>query len=67
VETGEVNFDNSIVLSSYFENLAAAVLDWMAAREPQDEAVIEGEACKAAMTVPENRPPTARPARCATG
>ena len=65
VETAEVNLDTSIVLSSHFENLAAAMLDWMAAREPQDDAVIEGEACKAGIAIPGHWPATALPAGCA--
>ena len=65
VETALVNLDTSIVVSSHFENLAAAMLDWMAAREPQDDAVIEGEACKAGIAIPGHWPATALPAGCA--
>jgi hypothetical protein len=50
VETAEVSSDIGIVLSAHFENLAAAMLDWMATRESQDDTVLEGEDCKACMS-----------------
>jgi hypothetical protein len=61
VETAEVSSDVGIVLSAHFENLAAAMLDWMAARESQDDAVPAGEARKARTTIPGGCSPTALP------
>jgi len=65
VETGEVNPDTGIVLSAHFENLAAAMLDWMATRTPQDDAVLEGEGSTVGTPVPADWPPTTLPPRCA--
>jgi hypothetical protein len=65
VETAEVNPDIAIVLSAHFENLAAAMLDWMAPRTPQHNAALEGEGCTAGTRVPGDWPPTALPPRCA--
>jgi hypothetical protein len=65
VETGEVNADTGIVLSAHCENLAAAMLDWMATRTPQDDAVLESEECMAGTAFPADRPPTTLPPRCA--
>lgn len=62
VETAEVSSDVGIVLSAHFENLAAAMLDWMAARESQDDAMPAGEGCEARTTIPGGCPPTALPA-----
>jgi hypothetical protein len=47
VETAEVGSDIGIVLSTYFENLAAAMLERMATRESQDDAVSAAAGCKA--------------------
>jgi len=41
VETAELSSDTAIVLSAHFERLAAAILDWMARREPRDDEAIE--------------------------
>jgi len=62
VETAELSWDTSIVLSAHFENLAAAMLDWMATREPQEDAVLEGEECQTPTAIPGFCPPTALPA-----
>lgn len=43
VETAEVSSDIGIVLSAHFENLAAAMLDWMTTRESQEDAVPENQ------------------------
>jgi hypothetical protein len=43
VETAELCSDISIVLSAHFEHLAAAMLDWMANREPQDDSIAAAE------------------------
>jgi hypothetical protein len=61
VETGEVSSDISIVLSAHFENLAAAMLDWMATRESQEDAVLENQECKVYTTTPGDCPTTALP------
>lgn len=63
VETAEVSSDTGIVLSVHFENLAAAMLDWMATRESQDGTVLEGEECKLFTTIAVDCPPTALTAR----
>jgi hypothetical protein len=44
LETSEVSPDIGIVLSAHFENLAAAISDWMATREPPDSGALEGDA-----------------------
>jgi hypothetical protein len=62
VETGEVSPDIGIVLSAHFENLSAAMLDWMATREYPDDEVLAGEV---GPTIPVDCPPTALSARCA--
>jgi hypothetical protein len=62
VETAELSWDASIVLSSHFENLAAAMLDWMARRERQDDAVADSEECETRPAIPGYCPPTALPA-----
>jgi len=59
VETAELSPDTSIVLSVHFENLAAAMLDWMASREPLDEAALEGEECEIRSIVPGDCTPAA--------
>src|ERR1017187_3411180 len=61
VETAEVNSDIGIVLSAHFENLAAAMLDWMATREPQEDTMLAGEDCKACATIPDDCAPIAQP------
>jgi hypothetical protein len=65
VETAEVNSDAGIVLSAHFENLAAAMLDWMANRELRDDTGAAGEDCQAYTTVPGDCPSTAQPPPCA--
>jgi len=65
VETAEVSSDTGIVLSAHFENLAAAMLDWMAARESLDDAVLEGEHRKPCTSISGDGPRIALPARCA--
>jgi hypothetical protein len=62
VETAELGSDTSIVLSAHFEQLAAAMLDWMAAREAPDDEMFEDEACDAPTIFPGDCPPTAIPA-----
>jgi hypothetical protein len=42
-----VGSDIGIVLSTYFENLAAAMLERMATRESQDDAVSAAAGCRA--------------------
>ena len=54
VETAELDSDISIVLSAHFENLAAAMLDWMAKRQPQDEIAFDDEDCVNRCSVPGN-------------
>ena len=56
VETAELNPDTGIVLSEYFEQLAAAMLDWMAARETQDDAMFEDEDCGTGIAIPGDCP-----------
>jgi hypothetical protein len=65
VETAEVSSDTGIVLSAHFENLAAAMLDWMATRESQDDTVLEGEDCGPCTTIPGDCRPIALAARSA--
>jgi hypothetical protein len=61
-----VSSDIGIVLSAHFEHLAAAMLDWMAIRESQDDALLEeDEDRRACAIVPGTCPPIALPARCA--
>jgi len=62
VETAELESDTGIVLSAHFEHLAAAMLDWMANREPQDDAVFEGEEIEHRTAVPVMCPPIEIPA-----
>jgi hypothetical protein len=57
VETAELNSDISIVLSAHFENLAAAMLDWMAHREPQDDLIAEAEEREIRTVIPGDCPP----------
>ncbi|MGA2272727.1 MAG: hypothetical protein ABSH00_04165 [Bryobacteraceae bacterium] len=57
VETAELNSDVSIVLSAHFEHLAAAMLDWMASRVPQDDGMAEAEECEIRTIVPGDCPP----------
>ena len=61
VETAELNSDTSIVLSAHFEQLAAAMLDWMAVREPQEDAMLAVEEYH---TIPGGCPPKALSAGC---
>lgn len=65
VETAELSSDIAIVLSAHFENLAAAMLEWMATRELQDDTVREGGDCQARTTIPGDCLPTALATRCA--
>jgi hypothetical protein len=66
VETAELSSDIGIVLSAHFEDLAAAMLDWMAIRESQDDALLEeDEDCGACTVIAGACPPIALPARCA--
>jgi len=57
VETAEVSSDTGIVLSAHFENLAAAMLDWMAHREPQDDLIAEAEEREIRTVIPGDCPP----------
>jgi hypothetical protein len=57
VETAELCSDTSIVLSAHFEHLAAAMLDWMANREPQDDSIADAEDCEIRSIVPGDCPP----------
>lgn len=66
VETAELSSDTGIVLSAHFEQLAAAILDWMAVRESQDRAVLEDDDRMDSTTIPGACPPIALPARCTT-
>lgn|ERR1035438_3568393 len=52
VETAEVGSDIGIVLSVHFEDLAAAMLDWMATRKQSDDTMLDGEECGARTVVP---------------
>lgn len=61
VETAELNSDTGIVLSAHFEHLAAAMLDWMAKRDPQDDAVFAGEECEHRTTIAGICPPIEMP------
>jgi hypothetical protein len=61
VETAELSSDTSIVLSAHFEHLAAAILDWMANRDPQDDGVLEDEECAIGTPVAGDYPPAALP------
>jgi hypothetical protein len=63
VETAEVNPDTGIVLSAHFENLAAAMLDWLATRESQEDATFEKHECKAYTTITGDCATTALPTR----
>ncbi len=65
VETAEVSPDIGIVLSAHFENLAAAMLDWMATRESQEDVVLKNHECRAYTTTSVDCPTTALPTRCA--
>jgi hypothetical protein len=62
VETAELNSDTGIVLSAHFEHLAAAMLDWMAKRDPQEDAGFEGEERENPTIVPGICPPIEIPA-----
>jgi hypothetical protein len=59
VETGDVSPDIGIVLWAHFENLAAAMLHWMASREAPGDALFEGRGCQAHPTVPPDCSPMA--------
>ncbi len=61
VETAELDADIGIVLSAHFEHLAAAMLDWMADRQPQDDALLEGEQYRPCTNIPGDCPPAAIP------
>jgi hypothetical protein len=61
VETAELGWDASIVLSTLFENLASAIVDRMAAEEPEDEAVLEAGESGARPFIPGPCPPAAYP------
>ncbi|MGB7763039.1 MAG: hypothetical protein WBL61_24610 [Bryobacteraceae bacterium] len=61
VETAELNSDIAIVLSAHFEHVAAAILDWMAERDPQDDAILESEEFGTRTVIPDDCPPTAIP------
>lgn len=63
VETAELSSDTGIVLSAHFEQLAAAMLDWMAFRESQDDGALEDEGFEACTNVPADCPPIALSAR----
>jgi hypothetical protein len=66
VETAELSSDTAIVLSAHFEHLAAAILDWMNAREAQNEAMIEeDEDCRDCAIIPGVSAATALQARSA--
>lgn len=56
VETAELDSDTGIVLAAHFETVAAAMLDWLAIREPQDDAVLAGDCSKAPIIVPVGAP-----------
>jgi hypothetical protein len=59
VETAELSSDTSIVLSAYFEHLAAAMLDWMANREREDDEIAEAGTREIRSFVPGYCPPAA--------
>ena len=61
VETAELNSDISIVLSAHFEHMAAAMLDWLAKRDPQVDPLLEDEECENRTAVPGNCLPTEFP------
>jgi hypothetical protein len=65
VETAELSSDISIVLSAHFEQLAAAMLDWMAAREPADAEMLGGKQCQTGTTIPGSLPIAPSPGRFA--
>jgi hypothetical protein len=64
LETAELSSDTGIVLSAYFEQLAAAILDWMAMREPLDDEMLEGEEYKACTIIPGDGQSTGLSAGC---
>jgi hypothetical protein len=64
VETAELSSDTGIVLSAHFEQLAAAMLDWMTIRESPDRALFEDEDRMDSTTIPGPCPPIALSARC---
>ena len=64
VETAETGSDTGIVLSAHFEQLAAAMVEWMAVRESRDDAMLEVEESSACTTMPGGCLPAALPARC---
>jgi len=61
VETAELSSDTGIVLSAHFEQLAAAMLDWLATREPEDDAIREGGERETRTIIPGGCPPMAIP------
>ena len=52
IETAELSADVGIVLSAHFENLAAAMLDWLARRDLQADGVLEAEEYEECVTLP---------------
>jgi hypothetical protein len=64
VETAELSSDTRIVVSEYFERLAAAMLDWMADREAEDAGEFENEECGRPMIIPNECRPLAISAAC---
>jgi hypothetical protein len=62
VETAELNSDIGIVLSAHFEHLAAAMLDWLANRESQVDAIEDDEECEDRTALRGCCPPVTLPA-----
>jgi hypothetical protein len=63
VETGELGSDDGIVLSAHFEQLAAAMLDWLAMRESQDDTRLEADEFEACTSMLRDCPSTQQPSR----
>jgi hypothetical protein len=55
IETAELSSDAGIVLSAHFENLAAAMLNWLARRDSQADAVLDSEEYEECVTRPRRR------------
>jgi len=67
VETAEVDSDTGIVLSSHFEQIAAAMLEWLAARELRDEPPPETLAPGAGAVIPGAAQPSGFDPACTAG
>jgi hypothetical protein len=59
VETAELSWDTSLVLSTHFENLALAMMDGMAARAADDDEEMEAEEAGTRSFISSGAPPAA--------